>query len=700
MNEPAVPHRWERWVTACGWQPRVLGFALRSTLAACAAMALAYALGLEHPHWAAMSAWASSQPLREHLQSRGLFRVGGSVVGVVFAVILVLLAQGSLWVLAIGLALWCAACAWLGNLQRGYMVYGWMLAGYSAAMVVLLQHGPVQGVWALALDRLLTVLVGVGLALAVSWFFSPRRQPGFLVGKSRQALALVLQATAQRLRGQTPEPRRDNAALLSALAEVEELLDLYAQGSRTARHTTVAIRGQQHQAMELVYWLSEQPLDEATIGPAARQALAAALDTLAQRLGETVEPSEAQYRALNAAVQHAIQACEAGAPDPRVPGPWLPAAWGAIYRLLQAVRKGLRAEQRDIAAAAGLPMPARARATLAPLPVHRDHAGAMQAGLRAGLALLLFGSVWAVTGWDLAAFGMLGLSVMLLVFSAFDNPGRTILFVLRGQLIGAALALLCQWLAWPFAQSGWQMVLMTLPFALVAGLLFAHRRTAAGGLDISMVMFILLAPHFPYERDVGHSLGMALAIVSGPALAWLLYRGIYPTGPVERMRSLGAAMVAQLPAAASRLLDADALPAAERASPAQLHHRSLRLLRWADKAQQVDLAPLAALWQALRSAQHTLAALQAWRERTIGVTPAMRRARRRAELALQRLAVWDANEQSALLHAWQQLGQDASLPAELAQQVRALAQHHLPAIAAAQQTLHLTPPRALAWPWR
>ena len=120
-----------------GFHVPVLAFALRTALAAFVALWIAYAIGLEHPHWAAMSAWASSQPMREHLLSRGIYRFSGSVVGVVFAIALVLVAKESLWVLAIGLALWGALCAFLGNLQRGYMVYGCMLAGYSAAMVVL-----------------------------------------------------------------------------------------------------------------------------------------------------------------------------------------------------------------------------------------------------------------------------------------------------------------------------------------------------------------------------------------------------------------------------------------------------------------------------------------------------------------------------------------------------------------------------------
>jgi uncharacterized membrane protein YgaE (UPF0421/DUF939 family) len=249
---PALQTRLAAW----GFQTPMLVFALRTGLAAFAALAIAYALGLEHPHWAAMSAWAASQPMREHLLARGIYRLGGSVVGVIYAVLLVLVAQDSIWLLALGLTLWVTACAFFGNLQRGYMVYGCMLAGYSTAMVVLLHHGPANSIWALGWDRVLTVVTGVVLVIGVSWFFAPRRKSAVLIAQSRRAMAQVLEAASAVLRPQ-PAPAGTNAApLQAALAEVEELLDLYSEGSHTARRTTRAMHRQQVQAMELVYQLS------------------------------------------------------------------------------------------------------------------------------------------------------------------------------------------------------------------------------------------------------------------------------------------------------------------------------------------------------------------------------------------------------------------------------------------------------------
>jgi hypothetical protein len=70
---------------------------------------------------------------------------------------------------------------------------------------------------------------------------------------------------------------------------------------------------------------------------------------------------------------------------------------------------------------------------------------------------------------------LLGLSVMITVLLVRE-PGLPIRQIL-GQAMGAAVALVCQWFAWPFANSQLQMVLMMLPFIFLGALLLSHRRT-------------------------------------------------------------------------------------------------------------------------------------------------------------------------------------------------------------------------------
>lgn len=662
---------WQRWGSALGFHVPVLAFALRTAVAAFVALLLAYAIGLEHPHWAAMSAWASSQPLREHLLARGFYRFAGSMVGVLFAVALVLVAQDSLWVLALGLAVWGGFCAFWGNAQRGYMVYGWMLAGYSAAMVVLLHHGPAAGITHLAGDRMLTVVTGVVAALAISWCFAPRRKAAVLIGQSRATIAKVLQAALAQVQGKPRPQGMDTASLLSQLAQVEELLELYPEGSYRARQTAQTIHWQQSEAMELVYQMAGHP-NAARHEQGAAAPWLAAVAAVVERLQTAPQSDEA---ALAQALQHAVQQVQVHSDAHPLLVYMLP--------LLHALQSGLAVEQRDLGAApkSSLQQP------LPVLPKHRDWLGARQAGLRTGGTMLLVGLLWAWTGSSTIGFGLLGLSVMLLVFSSFESPSRTMAFVLRGQIIGAALALMCQAVVWPLAQSSTQMVWMVLPFALVGGLLFAHQRTAAGALDTNMAMFILLAPRFPDPLSMGEHTHMALAIVAGPALAWVVYRFVYPTQAVVRLRNVLRMMWLQVPAAAAQAVQGHSSPSSW---VEQLHHRMLRLTRWADKTQWAYRAQLPAMGLALRSTQSVVEQLQQWRK--MQPAGASTRAMKRVELALRRLSKWqlqagEGTVPQGLQQAWQALGQQSDLPAELAVQVQHVAQHDLPTLARAQQML-------------
>lgn len=125
------------WATQFGFDGPRLTYALRTAFASCVALLVAWFIGLEHPQWSAMTVWAASQPLRGQLLEKSFFRFAGTIIGVIVGVILVVIASDRPIVLVIGLALWLGFCAGLGNVQRGFLSYGTMLAGYSAAMVAL-----------------------------------------------------------------------------------------------------------------------------------------------------------------------------------------------------------------------------------------------------------------------------------------------------------------------------------------------------------------------------------------------------------------------------------------------------------------------------------------------------------------------------------------------------------------------------------
>src|SRR5690554_7259116 len=69
------------WLARRGFDVARMGFGLRTALASCLALVVAWLMGLEHPQWAAMTVWAVSQPVRGMLLEKSLFRALGTLLG-------------------------------------------------------------------------------------------------------------------------------------------------------------------------------------------------------------------------------------------------------------------------------------------------------------------------------------------------------------------------------------------------------------------------------------------------------------------------------------------------------------------------------------------------------------------------------------------------------------------------------------------
>ncbi|MGE4326511.1 MAG: FUSC family protein, partial [Pseudodonghicola sp.] len=440
--------------------PRML-YAGRTAITACLAFMLAWMLGLEHPQWAGMTVWAATQPTRGQLLEKSLFRILGTISGTIVGVLLVLSMQIHPSFLVIGLTLWVGLCTWFGNLQRGFVAYSTVLAGYTAAMVSLLDSAHPDHVFALGADRFATVLTGVLTAAVIGYLLSPKVDANGLRRRLRDLLADLLERAAAPAGTITEDGDRD---LLSRLAAIEEGLDPHAAGSIRSRREVRATRA---------------------------LLIAAIPALLRRRNGADIAADEITAERLRGAAQ-ALRADD------------LAGTQAALALATQAAAFGPAPGLRDTLAALGTALAQWARPTdpltpepALPIVLHRDWTGAREAMIRAMGGLGLFGAFWLITGWSMGGYMMLGLSIMLSLMSTMENPAQFMRFVALGQVYGVLGALAARWLVWPLAENEFQLIVLTLPFILFGTLLVGHRRTVAASFDYNMVMLLLLQPHFP-----------------------------------------------------------------------------------------------------------------------------------------------------------------------------------------------------------
>lgn len=599
-----------------------LRFALQTACAACAALLVAWLLGLEHPQWSAMTVWAASQPTRGQLLEKSLFRVAGTLSGTMAGIALVLLSQGNILPLVCGLSIWIALCAGIGNVQRGFVSYGTILAGYSASMVSLLDSGHPNHVLALGGDRLATILVGVGLALAVGLLFSPRLAEEELTGRLRRLTVRVLRDLQSAL---GRESRRSDAArqhdILNEIAALEEGLEPHGAGSLRSRQTVHTVRSLLTVEVSLLM--------------------------LARRAG--MAETEA---AVHAPLDDAIVALESGASHAD--------ALTALDLAARAAPHGgsLQTSLAALALALGNHFNSGKGYRPGPHPdypviLHKNWVEARWAMIRAGGAMLAVGLLWVLTGWSALAFLLLGVSIMTSIFSTFENPGRMMRFVFIGQLYGVAGALACRFLAWPLADSEIEVVLLTMPFILAGALFFSHARTMAAAFDYAMVSLLLLHPVYPLPGNFPTMLGSGAAVVTAPLIAMFTYRFVFPLDARKRFDIIAAAMVRELQDMARR-------PDALEHRPvwrARLYHRLLRLTRLAERGGKDQFAATEGGLAVLAVGSAILAMKQALATGNVGSRPVLRS----LEIALAR----SARLASAPAKAAQALERAASLLAPL-----------------------------------
>lgn len=530
-----------------GFDPGRAAYALRTALTACLGLLVAWMLGLEHPQWTAMTVWAASQPIRGMLLEKSLFRAAGTVLGVAVGVLLMWLANGETIILVLGLSLWIGLCAGLGNVLRGFLSYGAILAGYSAAMVALLDVAHPGHLMGLGIDRLLTVLVGVGIGALAGLLFTPVEAEEVLVGQIRRLSAQLLRLMARRLAGHADATDSEQDIMLAELAAIDDALDRHGAGSLRSRRAMKRLRAVVAAQVSALIWLRRG--EPAATDPAIAAALARVADSL--EVSTRAEDALPELRTVLALSQDR------------------PALHDVATQLDTALRGGLSPD--------GTPSGRPARHS--PLVLHRDWVGAWQAALRATGTLLLAGLAWVLTGWSAGAFVMLGISVMLTLFSTMENPAHIMRFVFIGQLIGALGALACRWLVWPAATDQLQLILMMMPFMLLGAPLLAHRRTMAIAFDYNMVLPLLLQPSFPLSGNLAGSLAIAGAVVLAPLIAFGAFRHVFPADAARRMDTLIAMMIHELQDMASNT----AAPSRRHVWRARLQHRLLRLLRWAER---------------------------------------------------------------------------------------------------------------------
>lgn len=554
---PSTDQRAEPWLrNFFEGEGRAWLFVAKSLLAMYCGAWLAMRLHLEQPSTTMITVAIVMHPQSGMVLAKGFYRAIGTLVGSLAGLLLISAFPQQRELFLLGLSLWISLCASGAVLYRNFMAYGFVLAGYTAAIVALpVVSNPLAG-FESAQMRVSEVLLGILVASVVSDAVFPQRLRADLRRSARAQVDHFFAFVRDSLGGSVPRSRMEEANLefVRAAVQLENLRasvifedpEVRARSSRMrllnhrymAAATTfqsllhLVNRLQRKGQAEIVSALTAlyQPLQDALTLPARAPNPG---DLLAQRL-DRYQHTLAEHIAVQRS---------------KLPQQSDPLEFATGAALLQRFAAELHDFARTEAALrAGVIRPEQER-------VHFRHnnnwSDAGLTALRTFLTMTILSVFWLQSGWAYGATTMLLATVFSGLLATAPNPVAAVLNTLTGFAAGIAVAAFVVFWMLPMSDSFSFLIAATLPFLLLGPYLNTRPKVAGfgSGYTISVVLNLGLRQPMLYNPELFFNSALSqLAGLTAAAAAFMLLPGqVNPQRQLQRLRQLvGTAASARL----------------------------------------------------------------------------------------------------------------------------------------------------------
>jgi len=462
---------------------RALLFATRTTGAALLAFTLAQGLDIAHPWWAAMTVWLVAQPTRGLLIERCMARLAGTVVGALAGGILLSFAP-SIPIALAALLLWIGLCAGLGSMFRHSRNYGLVLAGYTAAIVVLFALGDVGLSPHLPFDRVWCTVIGVGCSALASIRIAPGHRLTDLNSRLNELLKLCLDRVEAHLRHHEGPPDNGNI-LATRIAALDRMVDEAAAGALRERRAALHVRRLSGLLLELV--------------------------ALTQQASDVNAPDDLL-------IEHSVTR-------------------DRLFGLIDLAYRSRQVALGDVLDELALALDTRGGSVLVDAMREADKASAMRAVGKPVIALSLAAAIWLTSGWQYGFIMAMTATLFASLFSSHDQGNQLLAQVLYGSLAGAVAGIATRWFLLPHAGGIVGILCCIAPTLLAGAWLMRRASTAKMAIDLNMT-FLLTSQPEAAPANIFTILDQTSAILAGVLIAAVTFWLIVPASPHARRRQL------------------------------------------------------------------------------------------------------------------------------------------------------------------
>ncbi len=517
---------------AAGWL-----FVFKMTLAVVIAMWVSIRFELGQPFTAMVTAFIVMQPQSGMVLMKGVYRALGTVAGMLASLVLFALFPQERELFLLGLSLWVGLCTTGAALSRNLNTYGFVLAGYTAAMIGLPLLPQPASFFVYATNRCTEVMIGIFCAGIVSELIFPQHVGTTIVqavqGRYTEFVSFV-QALFSR-GAERPDLERMHLRFIGSVLSLESLRGV-ARLEATHSHR-----------------------DDARLRRLNRDFMAASttlhsLHQLLARLKKTGSPAALPLLSLS---EHLAEALVKDGKPPRTAGDAsqvarhiaafrmaLPGRVESLHRDLgiepetsatldfdtgvELIRRfvlELHDYTRTYAAFPGEDSPEHDHL---PFASRSDLTTALLNGVRAMLAVLLVAAFWIVTAWPYGTSALMLVAIVCSLFSTAPDPAQALKWGLLGNAIAFPLAFTLKIFIMPSLSGFGQLCAALIPLLMLGAWWSRSPKTAGMGLGYSCMICFMTTPGNGVQYDPVHMFNYGTALMLGVATGVVVFATFIP----------------------------------------------------------------------------------------------------------------------------------------------------------------------------
>lgn len=486
-------------------------FSLKCFAAAMLATFVAFSIGLERPYWAFLTAYIVSGPLAGAVVSRAMFRLIGTVGGATFAVFIVPPLVQSPVLLVAAMALWLGLCVFLSLLDRSPSSYMFVLAGYSAGLIVWPIVDAPTHIFDVAALRAQEIAIGITCSALIHGVILPNPVTKFLRHRTR-TIVRDAEEWSRDILGPSHDPaiafeRRRLAQDISELHTLAAHLPFDTAGPAPRIRVVRAIEEKLAEILPLGAAVADRvaALEEhGGLSPAATRLLHDTRDWI-----DKLDQDPAEWAIEADALQVRCRELE--------PAIDAHTEWRDLLLLNLVVRlSGLieahldcRLLQAQLETPDRRPVSTRIPRLLAEIgdrPMHRDVRGALRAAAGASFTLVTACTLWFFSGWQDGATFVMIVAVFPALFGGMDNSLPLVTGFFKGTVISVLLGALYGFAILPMTDGFPAMVAALSPALLLLGAMMSNPKY----MGIALPALLGVGGPFIISEQYGADLGPGL----------------------------------------------------------------------------------------------------------------------------------------------------------------------------------------------